>query len=169
MKVTRDCLFCQRPFKAHQKEVNRGFGKFCSRSCSAQYNGAKSKLEPNCVCTFCQTPFYRSNSQKKRAKSSGLLFCSRSCKDKAQRLDSGISEIWPTHYGINSDYREKALSCLPKRCDVCGYDKHPEVLQVHHRDGNRKNNVLENLQVLCPTCHTVEHFQRRGLIPDLPN
>jgi hypothetical protein len=26
-------------------------------------------------------------------------------------------------------------------------------LQLHHVDGNNKNNVLSNLQLLCPNCH----------------
>ena len=30
-------------------------------------------------------------------------------------------------------------------------------LVVHHRDGNPKNNVLENLIGLCPSCHRVIH------------
>lgn len=27
------------------------------------------------------------------------------------------------------------------------------ILDVHHIDGNRDNNNLANLQVLCPNCH----------------
>jgi 5-methylcytosine-specific restriction endonuclease McrA len=33
-----------------------------------------------------------------------------------------------------------------------------KVLQVHHKDRDRHNNKLENLEMLCPTCHEVEHF-----------
>ena len=28
------------------------------------------------------------------------------------------------------------------------------VLQIHHIDGNRRNNQLDNLEFLCPNCHT---------------
>lgn len=44
------------------------------------------------------------------------------------------------------------------RCEECGYDKHPEILQVHHRDRDRHNNTIDNLAVLCPTCHMEDHF-----------
>lgn len=50
---------------------------------------------------------------------------------------------------------EKFSGC----CQECGYSKTREngrsILTVHHIDGNRKNNVIENLQLLCPNCHTL--------------
>jgi 5-methylcytosine-specific restriction endonuclease McrA len=30
---------------------------------------------------------------------------------------------------------------------------------VHHRDRNPHNNAFENLEVLCPTCHSLEHLK----------
>ena len=30
----------------------------------------------------------------------------------------------------------------------------PITLEVHHKDGNHQNNELENLQLLCPNCHS---------------
>jgi hypothetical protein len=41
---------------------------------------------------------------------------------------------------------------------MCGYDKHPEVLEVNHKDIDRTNNSVENLEILCPTCHEEFHF-----------
>jgi 5-methylcytosine-specific restriction endonuclease McrA len=43
------------------------------------------------------------------------------------------------------------------KCERCGYSEHPEILGVHHKDRNRHNNDLSNLEVLCPTCHSLEH------------
>jgi hypothetical protein len=39
---------------------------------------------------------------------------------------------------------------------VCGFCPEHEIaaLQVHHIDGNPSNNMLENLLVVCATCHT---------------
>lgn len=46
---------------------------------------------------------------------------------------------------------------IENKCDICGLtswlDK-PIVLQLHHIDGNPNNNSLENLQLLCPNCHS---------------
>jgi Zn finger protein HypA/HybF involved in hydrogenase expression len=44
------------------------------------------------------------------------------------------------------------------RCELCGqeptHNGKPLTLQCHHLDGNNTNNKLENLQILCPNCHT---------------
>ena len=43
-----------------------------------------------------------------------------------------------------------------KKCEDCGRTKwkgKPIPLEVHHKDGNRFNNELPNLQILCPNCH----------------
>ena len=43
------------------------------------------------------------------------------------------------------------------RCEVCGLTtwlEKPITLHIHHLDGNRINNELENLQLLCPNCHS---------------
>jgi hypothetical protein len=52
-------------------------------------------------------------------------------------------------------------------CELCGYSewmgkKIP--LELHHVDGNRFNNALNNLQILCPTCHslTPNHSRKLG-------
>lgn len=45
-------------------------------------------------------------------------------------------------------------------CQICGWNKINPVtekspLEIHHKDGDHKNNVLENLQLLCPNCHSL--------------
>lgn len=39
-----------------------------------------------------------------------------------------------------------------------------ELLDVHHVDGNRKHNKIENLEVLCVWCHAIV---TRGLVIDI--
>lgn len=44
-----------------------------------------------------------------------------------------------------------------EKCEICGinsWNGNPIKLQVHHIDGNRENNSLDNLQLLCPNCHS---------------
>jgi len=50
-----------------------------------------------------------------------------------------------------------SLNILENKCDVCGISKWNDKdinLQLHHLDGNNKNNNLDNLQLLCPNCHS---------------
>ena len=55
-------------------------------------------------------------------------------------------------------YYTKARKFYGDICADCGWNKYPEVLQVHHINKNRKDNSIENLVVLCPTCHNTRHF-----------
>lgn len=48
-------------------------------------------------------------------------------------------------------------------CEICGikeWNNKKLVLQLHHIDGNRYNNSLSNLLIVCPNCHSQEpHFR----------
>lgn len=42
-------------------------------------------------------------------------------------------------------------------CDICGGEVwmgQPIPLHLHHVDGDHSNNSLNNLQILCPNCHS---------------
>ena len=44
-----------------------------------------------------------------------------------------------------------------KECEICRISKwqgRDLPLELHHIDGNRFNNTIENLQILCPNCHS---------------
>ncbi|HEX2620915.1 MAG TPA: helix-turn-helix domain-containing protein [Phototrophicaceae bacterium] len=44
------------------------------------------------------------------------------------------------------------------KCESCGLTEwlgQPIKLELHHVDGNSDNNVGENLQLLCPNCHSL--------------
>lgn len=51
------------------------------------------------------------------------------------------------------------------KCEICGiseWNGKKIQLELHHIDGNHYNNHLENLQILCPNCHSqTEHFRGR--------
>lgn len=57
---------------------------------------------------------------------------------------------------LKREYIERILGGEAK-CEICGIKTwlgKPIVLQIHHLDGNHKNNSVDNLQLLCPNCHT---------------
>ena len=42
------------------------------------------------------------------------------------------------------------------KCENCGLTEwlgNPIPLELHHKDGNRNNNTIENFVLLCPNCH----------------
>jgi len=157
--MKRNCLNCGQEFDAPDKEVKRGNGKYCSRKCSV-YNMRFHRKKPEkhiVTCAYCGISFSKNKSKLLNSKSK-LYFCCRAHKDISQRI-GGIKEIQPAHYGDQkSDYREVAFSVHNKECNRCGYHKQLAVLCVHHKDRDRKNNSIDNLEILCPTCHMEEHF-----------
>ena len=120
--------------------------KSCSTKCSHLLRRNRQEI----VCCWCNKSFERVKSSLKK-----YNFCSRECKDFAQSLDGDFKEIQPSHYGLgkHTEYRKKAFEMYPHVCEVCDYGEHSDLLQVHHIDGDRKNNAIKNLVILCPTCH----------------
>lgn len=51
---------------------------------------------------------------------------------------------------IKAGYKDDVCEC----CGISEWNGKPISLPLHHIDGNPKNNSLENLQILCPNCHT---------------
>jgi hypothetical protein len=67
-----------------------------------------------------------------------------------------------------------------KRCYECGYNKHTEILQFHHKDETTKwhsiansvthlsrDNILKEIEkciLLCPNCHYWYHFSEQQKI-----
>lgn len=58
-------------------------------------------------------------------------------------------------------YPEKA------KCLECFYEqKYTFDIEIHHKDGNHKNNKIENLIPLCRLCHMKKHYPSiKRLIP----
>jgi len=59
------------------------------------------------------------------------------------------------------NYRKLAFEHYAPICAYCGFGV-PEILEVAHLDGNKNNNDLANLAILCPNCHKMHDIE---LIP----
>ena len=49
------------------------------------------------------------------------------------------------------------------KCENCGLTEwlgQPIPLELHHKDGNRNHNEIENYQLLCPNCHAFTESYR---------
>ena len=73
----------------------------------------------------------------------------------------GVKPRPRTNYGKrNGRYKDGSQSTLYRmmiekdKCSKCGAT---EQLVIHHKNGDHQDNHLENLQVLCASCHNSHH------------
>ena len=142
-KPNTKCLICNTLINRRPSVIKESKGRvFCSPACY----GVSCRKEINCV--ICGKSILSGLNKKT---------CSRSCSNKNRE---GIK------YKINrpkdrvEDLRRikvKLLNIRGKKCERCKYNK-VEILQVHHRNRDRGDNSLENLEIICPNCHYEEHY-----------
>lgn len=106
------------------------------------------------LCTVCAVPLTK---QK--------LFCSNSCQAEYQYrnyiaawLDG--QESGGVKYTVSNHVKRYLSETRGTKCESCGWHqvnvrtgKVP--VQINHKDGNWRNNKLDNLELLCPNCHSL--------------
>jgi 5-methylcytosine-specific restriction endonuclease McrA len=134
------CPKCSNEFESKGKWGER---KFCSRSC------ANSKE---------QTP-------EIRKKKSDALKGKPVNRINIEKWKENIKQYWLEKYlntpfdqlGMENRRRrvfeEQRMSCA--RCGISEWLNSPLTLELDHKDGNSENNVRENLEGLCPNCHSL--------------
>lgn len=63
-----------------------------------------------------------------------------------------------SNYTRVSHLKPHLISLRGHKCENCGNSEwcgKPIKLEVHHIDGDRTNNNINNLQLLCPNCHSI--------------
>lgn len=54
-----------------------------------------------------------------------------------------------------------------RKCEICNIEKwrgKDLSFELHHIDGDSQNNELQNLQILCPNCHSLtENFRGKNI------
>lgn len=140
-KTERNCKNCNKSFLAENREINRGYGLFCTQSCATSYNNNVISLNVNIsnICKHCGLSF-KSNKIVK--------YCSYSCKQKNYRFKRKSGNIYDTQ-----------LTLLLKEypCEICNWKEASR--DVHHIIPVSENGktILENLISVCPNHHRMIH------------
>lgn len=129
-------------------------GKFCSRKCansrvfSAEAKQKKSKAQKKYLESLPKNVFEERKS---------VLFKPEVLKKKRQVLiDKSNSRNWD-EIGWDSK-RIRVIKEQENKCNECGVSEwrgEPLSLEVDHKNGNNKDNTRENLEALCPNCHSL--------------
>jgi hypothetical protein len=142
------CIICNKAIYRRPKEILLNHGNvFCGKLC---YGKHIRKEHP---CPICGRLVMAKFNKKT---------CSRACANKRR---AGM------HYKIGGPRKDKAeyfrrlkldlLETRDPRCERCDYNK-IEILQIHHKDRDRNNNNLNNLELVCPNCHYEDHFLEKS-------
>lgn len=145
------CSICEKEFEKETKRVNEalknGWKLYCSDECRSHRGSTL------CVCANCGEKIWKKNSEIKTSKS-GNVFCNRSCATSFNNIMYKSKENHPNYKnGTGFQYRKDAFAKYEHRCLACGWNEDERVLEVHHIDENHNNNNIDNLCILCPTCH----------------
>ena len=102
-------------------------------------------------------------------------YCNNNCqaafahKTYIARWLAGKEQGWSCTIPVLSDHiRNYLITTRGEMCELCGWAKRNPYtgkipIQIHHLDGNAKHCKAENLQLLCPSCHSLtSNFGRRG-------
>jgi len=134
------CLKCNKEFFV--PEYRKDKAKFCSQKCAKESLRCGKIIEYK--CRYCSKTFIDSPSRNRR-------YCSKQCVNKEQK-----ESFKPSYLTVRKMMIRRNML---KMCEICGFDSTKEILGIHHKDGNRKNNAKENLQILCPNCHSLAHLK----------
>jgi len=142
------CLICSKPIYRRPSELSKyNNHSFCSILCYGKFQ----RIEKPCI--VCGKPILAGLNK---------ITCSRSCSNK-HRVGIKYKLSLPRKNKVINERQQKLrlISLKGSKCERCSYAR-TEILQVHHKDKDRNNNELGNLELICPNCHYEEHFLEKS-------
>lgn len=131
-----------------------GSGRFCDNKCARGFSTkAKRKEISEKVSKSLKGKSVgaaKNGYDKKKWYASCLITWQ---KNKELRKENTPFHEWPLAT-IREHIFEEQKGC----CNKCGLDKWLDeliTLELEHKDGDNKNNTQENLEFLCPNCHSM--------------
>lgn len=131
-----------------------GSGKFCSRGC------ANSRIKTDEIK-------YKTSLSMKKAHAEGRAITpvKKLSKSEIKKITQKRKEKWTKNL-LQEEFstlkferlRQRVFIEQDKKCNKCKLStwlNEPITFELEHKDGNNKNNKRENLEALCPNCHSL--------------
>jgi hypothetical protein len=141
----KTCKKCTTPIPFEKRKND-----FCSHSCATAYNNKGiCRIRLTHTCKKCGKPTHWK-----------YVFCSTECEDSytneefIRKVCEKINRGDPVAHTTIRNYLMKTRERVCAQCQNVAWNGLPIPLEVHHKDGRYKNNKEQNLELLCPNCHS---------------
>lgn len=167
----KTCKNCENIIKIRDGEIPSQTRKrvFCCYECQSEYQrkkmiGNKIRKKEQKYCLFCGTEIGR------KAKK----YCSNFCQSEYQyqqyikKWKQGLEDGMKGAYQLSSYIKRYLFEKYDNKCCKCGWSQiNPCTgnipLETHHKDGDYTNNDENNLELLCPNCHSLTDTYKNSL------
>jgi DNA-directed RNA polymerase subunit RPC12/RpoP len=124
--------------------------RFCSNSCAAKINNKLRHKISDKKCLNCNKILHSHQNK----------YCSNNCcteyhwKQTITKIENGDTSF------NERIYKKYLIHKHGNKCMKCGWNEINPVtklvpIQLEHKDGNSDNHNLNNLELLCPNCHSL--------------
>lgn len=152
------CLCCNKEFEYNCRDKKEIDKKFCDNSCSATFNNKLRGSDVEIICINCKNDII--GTRKSGYVGKHRIYCNYKCQreyeknKRFEKIENGDTSLNTTQYKkyLIEKYGEKCMKC--GWSEVNPYSGNIPI-ELEHKDGNSENNSLDNLELLCPCCHSL--------------
>ena len=145
--MIKQCPKCDKDFDSYSKW---GEKKFCSRSCAnSRTFSEESKKKKSEALKGKPNPF---SIKDKKA------WANKIKETALQKYLSTSFEDLGMENRRRRVFEEQGFCCA--NCGINEWQGYKISLELEHKDGNRENNQRDNLEGLCPNCHSITETWR---------
>jgi hypothetical protein len=141
--------------------------KFCGSSCAAKFNNkvypkrTHGRTKP--ICLNCGNIIEYGRYNRK--------YCNNKCqndkiqKDILNKVQNEEFDKLGNKSSIDRTSKKYLIKTYGEKCMKCGWDEINKwtkkvPIELNHIDGNPENHSLENLELICPNCHSLTEFNK---------
>ena len=133
-------------------------GEYCCRSCANSRTFTAEAKEKKRNKTIAFWSKFDEAGRKEFQQEKMLKYDHVAQQKKVQEANRKREWSKPYEEMSHTSVRKRLLHERNYTCEECGigneYNGKPLSLELDHKDGNSKNNNIENLRILCPNCHS---------------
>lgn len=162
--VERNCSYCGKNITVHKSLAERYELSFCNNNCQGKWYSKNKSGVDNPLHGIDRPKHSKlmkgSNNPSKRPEVRKKLGLS---EENNPMWKGGVAKKYPTEFHMIADYIRKRDD---RTCQMCGitreeYSKDRK-MDVHHINGDKKDNKPENLVTVCNPCNVqIEHMDKR--------